>query len=146
LGLSKVLDPSLEVHLKSGWPGWPPAADEVLVAVLAGCCCVVEDPRAVRRRRLPQEVEGLRLPEPMTRPSLGGEPSELDQPRLVRVQLQPELREALAEISEEPLGVLTILKARHIVVGLCRVRGYAEWVVGSPVVAGVRPGMLGIIR
>jgi hypothetical protein len=54
----------------------------------------------------------------MTLPSLGGEPSELDQPRLVRVQLQPELREALAEISEEPLGVLTMLKARHIVVGV----------------------------
>jgi hypothetical protein len=35
-------------------PGWPPAVDEIGVAVLAGCCCVAEDLRAVLRRRLPR--------------------------------------------------------------------------------------------
>ena len=33
------------------------------------------------------------------------------------MQLQSEFREPLAEIGEEPLSVLTMLKARHIVVG-----------------------------
>ena len=37
-------------------------------------------------------------------PVSGGEPPELDQPRLVRVQLQPELREPLAKLGEEPLA------------------------------------------
>ena len=63
-----------------------------------------------------QEVERLRLPEATRLPSLGGEPPELDQPRLVGVQLQAELREPLAKISEEPLGVLTMLEADDEVV------------------------------
>ena len=33
------------------------------------------------------------------------------------MQLQPELREPLAQIGKEPLGVLTTLKARQKVVG-----------------------------
>ena len=33
------------------------------------------------------------------------------------MQLQSEFREPLAKIGEEPLGVLTTLEARHIVVG-----------------------------
>ena len=48
---------------------------------------------------------------------LGGVPPELDQPRLLRMQLQTELREPVAQIGQEPLGVLTMLKARHVVVG-----------------------------
>ena len=67
-----------------------------------------------------EELERLRLPKPARRSSLGGEPSELDQPRLVRMQLQPELREPVAQISQEPLGVLTMLKARQEVVGVPR--------------------------
>ena len=47
---------------------------------------------------------------------LGGEPPELDQPRLLFRQLQVELREPLAKISQEPLGVVTMLKAHHGVV------------------------------
>ena len=33
------------------------------------------------------------------------------------MQLQAELREPLAQISQEPVGVITTLKARQIVVG-----------------------------
>jgi hypothetical protein len=59
-------------------------------------------------------VSGLETP--TTESVSGGEPSELDQPRLLRMQLQPELREPVAKISQEPLGVLTVLKARHVVI------------------------------
>jgi hypothetical protein len=37
--------------------------------------------------------------------------------RLLVGQFQVELREPLAKVSQEPLGVLTMLKARHVVVG-----------------------------
>ena len=33
------------------------------------------------------------------------------------MQLQAEPREPVAKLGEEPLGVLTMLKARHVVVG-----------------------------
>ena len=33
------------------------------------------------------------------------------------MQLQPELREPLAKVGKEPLGVVTMLKARYIIVG-----------------------------
>ena len=54
-----------------------------------------------------EEVERLRLPEAPRLPVLGGEPPELDQPRLLGMQLQAELREPLAQVGEEPLGVGT---------------------------------------
>src|SRR6266487_7043453 len=44
-----------------------------------------------------QEVERLRLPQSPRRSSLGSEPPELDQPGLVGMQLQPELRQPLAK-------------------------------------------------
>jgi hypothetical protein len=84
-----------------------------------------------------QELERLRLPFATRLASFGGVPSELDQPRFVRMQVQAESREPLAEIGEEPLGVLTMLKARQKVVSLCRVSCYAERLSGSLVVAGV---------
>ena len=46
--------------------------------------------------RKAQKVERLRLAQTPTPPVDGGTPPELDQPRLVRVQLQPEPREPLA--------------------------------------------------
>ena len=64
-----------------------------------------------------QKIERLRLGDPAALSVSGGEPSELDQPRLLRMQLQSELREPVAEIGEEPLGVLTMLEAHHVVVG-----------------------------
>src|ERR1700676_2449481 len=57
-----------------------------------------------------QEIERLRLPDAPCRPSLGGITSELDQPGLVRVQFQIELRESLPQIVEELLGVTLILE------------------------------------
>ncbi len=53
-----------------------------------------------------EEVERLRLAQTPTSPVDGGEAPELDQPRLVRVQLQPELREPLAKLRQELLRVL----------------------------------------
>src|ERR1019366_305351 len=44
-----------------------------------------------------QEIERLRLGDPTAESVSGGEPSELDQPRLLRMQLQPELREPAAK-------------------------------------------------
>ena len=41
---------------------------------------------------------------------------ELDQARLLWVQFQRELREPVAKVAEEPLGVLAMLKARDVVV------------------------------
>jgi hypothetical protein len=73
-----------------------------------------------------QELERLRLPVAARLASFGGVPSELDQPRLVRMQFQPESREPLAKIGKEPLSVLTMLEARQEVVSLCRVACYAE--------------------
>ena len=52
--------------------------------------------RALADVRKAQKVERLRLAQTPTPPVDGGTPPELDQPRLVRVQLQPEPREPLA--------------------------------------------------
>ena len=43
-------------------------------------------------------------------PVPGSMPPELDQPGLVRVQFQPELREPAAELFQEPLGVIFVLE------------------------------------
>jgi len=57
------------------------------------------------------------MPSETTRPPVsGGVPSELDQACLLGVQLQRELREALAQVGQEPLGVLTMLEAHNEVV------------------------------
>ncbi len=50
-------------------------------------------------------------------PLLGGKSPKLDQPRLLGVQFQAELREPVAELREEPLGVIPMLEARHVVIG-----------------------------
>jgi len=57
-----------------------------------------------------QEAGRLRLARAPCLPVRGGSPPELDQPGLARVQFQPELREPLAELGEEPLSVLTLLE------------------------------------
>ena len=59
-------------------------------------------------------VSGLPRPPPLA--VQGGEPPELDQPRLVDVQLQAEPREPLAKIGVEPFGVVTMLKAHDEVI------------------------------
>ena len=58
-----------------------------------------------------QKVERVRLPEAPYRSSSGGVPAELDQPGLVGVQFQPELREPLTKIGQEPPRIVLILEA-----------------------------------
>jgi hypothetical protein len=64
-----------------------------------------------------QERERLRLAEAPLLSSLGGEPAELDQARLLGGQLQAELRKSVAKLGEEPLGVIPVLEADDVVVG-----------------------------
>ena len=64
-----------------------------------------------------EELKRLGLPEPTGFAVSGGEPSELDQPRLLGVQFQAERREPVAKVGEEPLGVLTVLEPGDVVVG-----------------------------
>src|SRR6266540_1977821 len=64
-----------------------------------------------------QKPERLRLAESPRLPSLGREPAELDQARLLGGQLQAELRKPAAKLGEEPLGVITMLEADDVVVG-----------------------------
>jgi hypothetical protein len=56
--------------------------------------------------RKPQEVERLRSTRTTRLPKPGSVPPELDQPRLVRVQLQPEPRQPLAKLVQEPPRIL----------------------------------------
>ena len=63
-----------------------------------------------------EELERLRLAEPTGLAVTGGVPSELDQPRLLGIQLQTELREPVAKLSPEPLSVLPMLKPHHEVI------------------------------
>ena len=64
-----------------------------------------------------EEIERLGFPDAPSPPVPGGVPPELDQPGLVRMQLQTELREPLAEIGEKPLRVLLILEPYAIYAG-----------------------------
>src|SRR5919197_3773601 len=64
-----------------------------------------------------QEVERLRLPEAPCRSPLGGVPPELDQPGLVGMQLQPELRQPLAKVAKELLGIALMLEAGDEIIG-----------------------------
>jgi hypothetical protein len=79
-----------------------------------------------------QEVERLRLTLTPRRPVPGSEPPELDQPGLVRVQLQPELREPLAKLGPEPPRILFMLEPDDEIVRLCRPPDYAAYGSGSP--------------
>ena len=63
-----------------------------------------------------EKLERLRLAEPTSLAITGGVPPELDQPRLLGVQLQTELREPVAQLSPEPFGVLPVLKPHHEVI------------------------------
>ena len=73
-----------------------------------------------------KEVEGLGLPVATGCTCSGGIAPELDEPRLVRVQLQGELREPLSQVVEELLGINPVLEPGHEVISLCRGPDYAE--------------------
>src|SRR5213596_820014 len=60
--------------------------------------------------REPEEVEGLRLALSLALSVLAGEAPELDQPRLVGVQLQPELAQPVLHRALEALGVISELE------------------------------------
>jgi hypothetical protein len=68
--------------------------------------------------REPQKRKGLRfsLATPLLIPD--GEPPELDQTRLVRVQFQTEPYQPFPKLRQEPLGVGSILKAHHKIIGI----------------------------
>src|SRR5437867_539620 len=63
-----------------------------------------------------EKVEGLRFPVATPSPGPLRVAAELDEPRLVGVQRQPELREPLAQLGEEPLGLLPMLESHDEVV------------------------------
>src|SRR5450755_4612450 len=63
--------------------------------------------------REPQKSERLWLAESSRLAFTGGEPPELDQARLLGVQLQAELRESVAKLRPEPLGVVPMLESHH---------------------------------
>ena len=65
---------------------------------------------------------------------LSGEAPKLDQPRLSRLQLQTELREPLAKLRPEPLGIVPMLKSHHEVVRETRHDDIAARVPGTPLV------------
>src|SRR3954447_24088840 len=73
-------------------------------------------PRLAANVREAEKPERLRLAEPPCRAIPSGVPSELDQPCLVGVELQTELREPVPKLDREPLRVFTILKSHHEVI------------------------------
>ena len=70
------------------------------------------------------------------RPSaLGGEPAELDQARLLGVELQAELRERVAEVCPEPQRIAPVLESHHEVIGETHDQDLAARVPTSPLVS-----------
>jgi hypothetical protein len=69
-------------------------------------------PRLSAAVREPEEVERRRLGPTLTR-----EAAEGNQSRLVRMQLQTELREPLAQLGPEPFGLMSMLEAHDEAIG-----------------------------
>src|SRR5205807_5967601 len=88
-------------------------------------------PADVREAKKP---ERLRLPEATRLPSLGGEPAELDQPRLLGRQHQAELRKPAAKVIEEPARILLALETDDVVVSEARDDHLTMRVSPSPLV------------
>jgi len=65
----------------------------------------------------PRKIERLGLPDATLLPFPGGVAPELDQSRLVGMQLQAELREPFAKVSKEPLRVSLMLETGNKVIG-----------------------------
>jgi hypothetical protein len=63
-----------------------------------------------------QGREGLRLSQSAPASTFGRIHAELDQSRLVGMQLQPELLESLLELGLEPFGILPVLEAHDEIV------------------------------
>lgn len=97
----------------------------------------IETPLPILRAdvREAEEGERLRLAETSLLTSLGGKPTELDQPRLLGVQLQEELREPVAQLLVEPFGVIPVLEAHHEVIGETHDHYVPVRVPGPPLVS-----------
>src|SRR5215471_9552248 len=82
--------------------------------------------------REPQKRKGLRfsLATPLAIPD--GEPPELDQTRLVRMQFQTEPYQPFPKIPQEPLGIGSILKAHHKIIGIADDNDIAACVFLAP--------------
>lgn len=65
-----------------------------------------------------QEVEGLRLALSRAASVLADKALELDQPRLVRVHLQPELLQPVSDLTPKALGAPPELETSHPIVGI----------------------------
>ena len=76
---------------------------------LPGC------PAAVRE---PEEVEGLRFALSHAASVIAGKAPELDQPRLLRVQLQPELAQPLGHLTPKALSIAAELEPGNPIVGI----------------------------
>ncbi len=72
--------------------------------------------RAVVREA--QELERLRPAEAPLLALLGGEPPEADQARLLGIESQAKLGQALRQVSPEPLRVRAMLKPQHDIIGV----------------------------
>jgi hypothetical protein len=90
-----------------------------------------------------QELERLRLAQTPLLAVPGGEPSELDQPRLLGVQLHPEPREPVTQLSLEPFSVLPMLKRHHGVVSEPHDDNITASLPASPL---VRPQVKDVVR
>ena len=66
--------------------------------------------------REPQKIEGFRLAFPTTSPVRYRPASELDQPRLRPMQLQPELRQPFPEFLQKSFGLGSALESQHEII------------------------------
>ena len=66
----------------------------------------------------PQKWETLRFFFPSLPPIVLGKPAELDQPRLVWMQFQPELGQPFLELRQEPFCLVPVLKSYNKIIGV----------------------------
>ncbi|MEA2602182.1 MAG: hypothetical protein QOF89_3174 [Acidobacteriota bacterium] len=90
-----------------------------------------------------QEVEGLGFAQSTLLTLLPRKTTELDEPRLVRVQLQAKLGESLFEGSEELLGFLSVLEPEDGVVGIA---DDAYIALAVPLPPSVSPEIKGVVK
>jgi hypothetical protein len=89
-----------------------------------------------------QEVERLGLAQSSPLTPLPRKTAELDEPRLVRVQLQAKLGQSLPEGCEELLGLLSVLESEDRVVGIA---DDANIALALPLPPSVSPEIEGIV-
>ena len=91
----------------------------------------------------PEEVERLRLAETTSSACRDRTLAELDQPRLLRVQAEPEAGEPLLEIGKEPLRILPVLEADDLVIGITHDDHLAARMASPPPVG---PEIVGVVE